>query len=531
MVFKANSKSGLRWARVLMTASMLLLLCFVCYWLNSQYHDEKQSLQKELLTDLTNTHKGIADSLLFERYIGPALSPADSDNAIRRVLKKDISLPDSPFFIYSTYSGVQSQDSLKEALQKMSVHDKQILQARIKIKTGEPTDTERHTVFIAAEDSSAFAHARKEMIFMQSGQVADSPILKLVTTLLTTAIKQTLKDSAGRINMEMQPADIAIIHEQFRKELNWKSKSFKPVWLNDSTVLDKKNDKQIVVAYNIYENKGKLAITGYEGYLFQKILPQSLFGLLLVGMVQMAFIISYRNLQRQMRLTEIKNGLISNMSHELKTPVATVKVALEALDDYNIINNPVQAREYIQMAKHETTRLEMLINKALHTSLLEQGKITLQREATDIAALTKEIVQSLKLRVQQNNTEITLHTEGENFILNIDKLHVQGAILNIIDNSIKYCNSPVQIHIDIIAHNATITMNITDNGPGIPDEYREQVFEKFFRVPTGDRHNIQGYGLGLSYVKQVMQLHDGVATVQNMPESGCRFTLQFFRGR
>lgn len=530
MIFTANSKSGLRWARILMTASMLLLLCFVCYWLNSQYNDEKQSLQKELLTDLTNTHKEIADSLLFERYIGPALSPADSDKAIRRVLKKDISLPDSPFFIYSTYSGAPSQDSLKAALQKMSVHDKQ-MRARIKITTSEPADTEKHSVFIAAEDSSAFAYAQKEMIFMQSGHVADSPMLKLVTTLLTTAIKQTLKDSAGRINMKMQPADIAIIHEQFKKDLTGKSKSLKPVWLNDSTVVSKRNNKQIVVAYNIYENKGKLAITGYEGYLFQKILPQSLFGLLLVGMVLMAFIISYRNLQRQMKLTEIKNGLISNMSHELKTPVATVKVALEALDDYNIINNPVQAREYIHMAKHETTRLEMLINKALHTSLLEQGKITLQREATDIAALTKEIVQSLKLRVQQNNTEITLHTEGENFIVNIDKLHVQGAILNIIDNSMKYSNSPVHIHIDIIAHNATITMNITDNGPGIPDEYREQVFEKFFRIPTGDRHNIQGYGLGLSYVKQVMQLHDGMATVRNMPESGCRFTLQFFRGR
>lgn len=468
--------------------------------------------------------------MLFERYIGPALSPADSDKAISRVLKKDISLPDSPLFIYSTYDGVPSQDSLKMALQKMSVHDKQ-MRTHIKITTSEPADTENHTVFIDAEDTSTFAHTQKELIFMQSRHMSDSPVLKLVTTLLTTAIKQTLKDSAGRINMEMQPADAAIIHEEFKKELSRKSKSFKPVWLDDSIVMNDRNDKQIVVAYNIYENKGKLAITGYQGYLFQKILPQSLFGLLLVGMVLMAFIISYRNLQRQMKLTEIKNGLISNMSHELKTPVATVKVALEALDDYNIIDNPTQAREYIQMARHETTRLEMLINKALHTSLLEQGKITLQREATDIAALTREIVQSLKLRMQQNNTEITLHTEGENFVVNIDKLHVQGAILNIIDNSMKYSNPPVHIHIDIIAHNATITMNITDNGPGIPDEYREQVFEKFFRVPTGDRHNIQGYGLGLSYVKQVMQLHDGMATVQNMPESGCRFTLQFFRGR
>lgn len=227
----------------------------------------------------------------------------------------------------------------------------------------------------------------------------------------------------------------------------------------------------------------------------------------------------------------MKDGLISNMSHELKTPVATVKVALEAMDDYNIINNPQQAREYIHMARLETQRLEMLITKALNTSLMEQGKISLQKSNTDITLLTEDIVQSLKLRAEQNNTHITLHTEGTNFTINIDKLHVQGAILNIIDNSMKYATPPVNIKIKIIAQDATIAVHITDNGPGIPENYISQVFDKFFRVPTGDRHNVQGYGLGLSYVKQVMQLHNGVAQVNNIPGGGCRFTLQFFRGR
>ena len=100
-----------------------------------------------------------------------------------------------------------------------------------------------------------------------------------------------------------------------------------------------------------------------------------------------------------------------------------------------------------------------------------------------------------------------------------------------IDNSLKYGNPPTEIGIKVIAKDASIIIEMTDNGPGIPEQYVTQVFEKFFRVPEGDQHNVKGYGLGLSYVQQVMQLHGGVAQVSNLPERGCKFRLQFYRGR
>lgn len=506
-----------------MTASMLLLLCFLGYWLNSQYADEKQALQKELLSDLTNTQREITDSIIFERFAGPLFAAEKGDTTgLPRIFKNVKSTPGVKESTITMYNGNAQPELIDSLTKAMSIRLDSLDNAYTKIKMShsDSITTEERSIVMSIDGDDATS--------IQGMQ--DSSILKAIGGVLRTAMKLSLKDTLSKLKVKMEPADIALVHNEFAKGLTMRNKKLKAIWISDSANNKDANNK-LLVAYNIYDNKGKVAITGYNGYLMQKVLPQFLFALLLIVFVSMAFVVTYRNLNRQMKLSDMKNGLISNMSHELKTPVATVKVALEALDDYGIINNPAQAREYIQMAKLETQRLEMLINKALNTSLLEQGKISLQTELTDVSVLTSDIIQSLKLRLQQHNTTINMQTEGDNFTLNIDKLHIQGAILNIIDNSIKYGKPPVIINIHIIAQDATVTINITDNGPGIPDEYTEQVFDKFFRVPTGDKHNVQGYGLGLSYVKQVMQLHGGMVQLRNIPDGGCRFTLQFFRGR
>lgn len=532
-----NTKNSLRWALVLMIASQLLLLAFVCYWLNSQYSDEKKALQKELLADLSETQRVITDSVLFERYIGPRFSTAkDDSNSISKLFKNGKVLPrNSEVTFYSSDTNPLVIDSLTKSISKrldsmdtalgtkiiISATDTNLIEKHLvlkgKMKKAESYNTETNTVVISGDGNATY--------------MPDSNILNAIAGLLRSALKESLKDSLGQMSLKVEPADIALVHKEFTKGLALRGKTLKATLISDSTINKADVKNKLMVSYNIYQHKGNVAVTGYRGYLLQKILPQLLFGVLLLMLVSLAFVVTYRNLKKQMKLSEIKNGLISNMSHELKTPVATVRVALEALDDYGVVNNPQQALEYVRMAKLETQRLEMLINKALNTSLLEQGILTLHREKTDIAALTTDIIKSLKLRLQQNDAQIQLHTEGSDFNLDIDKLHVQGVILNIIDNSIKYSKAPIIIDIEIIAQDASVSVNIKDNGPGIPEEYAEQVFDKFFRVPAGDTHNVQGYGLGLSYVKQVMQLHGGMVQLRRPPAGGSLFHLQFFRGR
>lgn len=533
---KANTGNTVRRTIVLMIASMLLLTSFVCYWLNSQYNDEQQALRKELLADVATLQREITDSIILEKYLGPALKMSkDPLFTINPTKKKDndtSTLSRHTITFHSSSNDPKIVDSLKNAM-TMNLDSADKVFTTITLQDGDTKISKRRMLSPGPNIKLMQDLDLNTTITADQLGSSDSPIVNTLYTVLRTVVKEAMKDSINKLSMILEPADFELIHKEFAKGLSLRNNAMKATWYSDidspKTLPD--SNKVMLVHYNIYSNSGIIAVTGYKGYIIQKLIPQGLFVLLLLAVVSLAFIVTYRAMQRQIRLSEMKNGLISNMSHELKTPVATVKVALEAIDDYGIINNPEQAKEYIHMARLETQRLEMLISKALNTSLMEQGKITLQQANTDIAELTEEIIQSLKLRIQQNNTTISLHTEGENFTLYIDKLHIQGAILNIIDNSMKYGNPPVNIDIKILAQDATVTVTITDNGPGIPEAYKAQVFDKFFRVPTGDKHNVQGYGLGLSYVKQVMDLHGGMVQVNNVSGGGCRFTLQLFRGR
>jgi len=223
----------------------------------------------------------------------------------------------------------------------------------------------------------------------------------------------------------------------------------------------------------------------------------------------------------------MKDDFISNMSHELKTPIATVKVALEALNNFNIIEDPKRGREYLGMATAEMDRLELLATRVLNTSLLESGKIYLQQESYDLNKLAEEVLQSMQLRFRQFGAKVSLETTGRNFMIPMDKLHMQGVLINLLDNSLKYGDKPVNIDMLLTENNGAVRLELKDNGPGIPEEYRERVFEKFFRVPTGNRHNIKGHGLGLSYAAQVMRQHNGNIQVNNIAAGGCVFTLTF----
>lgn len=535
MKLKTNTSNTVRRTIVLMTASMLLLTSFVLYWLLSQYNVQQQVLRKELLTDITALQHKIADSIILEKYLGPTLKHnKDPLFTINPLKKKNgdtfASLTRNTITFHSSSNDPKVLDSIKKAM-VVKMDTGRMFFATVTM-TNEDSTIPEHKIIAPAPPKKLLENINlNTTIKLNQPGSSDTPIINTLYTVLRTVVKEAMKDSINKLSVVLEPQDFELVYKEFAKGLSLRNNAMKATWHNDTSAIRPDSTKTMLVHYSIYNNKGSVAITGYRAYLLQKLIPQFLFVLLLLAVVSFAFMVTYRAMQRQIKLSEMKDGLISNMSHELKTPVATVKVALEAMDDYDIINNPQQAREYIHMARLETQRLEMLITKALNTSLMEQGKINLQKNNTDIALLTEEIIQSLKLRALQNNTHITLRTKGTNFTMNIDKLHVQGAILNIIDNSIKYGTPPVNINIDIIAQDVTVTVHITDNGPGIPENYIAQVFDKFFRVPTGDMHNVQGYGLGLSYVKQVMQLHNGVAQVNNIPGDGCRFTLQFFMGR
>lgn len=263
----------------------------------------------------------------------------------------------------------------------------------------------------------------------------------------------------------------------------------------------------------------------FRGFILREITPQILFSLLLTGITITAFFVLFRNLRIQQRLMEQKNDFISNVTHELKTPVATVSVALEALKNFHGLDNPQRTKEYLDIAQNELNRLTLMTDKILKASAFENNDMEIQKESVDIKKMVVEIMESMKLVFDKHKAQVSLHTEGENFFVNGSATHLTNVMYNLLDNALKYSPQQPLITIALKETSNQLTLSVQDNGQGIPAEYQKKIFEKFFRVPTGDVHNIKGYGLGLSYVASVVKSHEGMIEVDSEPEKGSRFTI------
>jgi len=269
----------------------------------------------------------------------------------------------------------------------------------------------------------------------------------------------------------------------------------------------------------------KLDLENTFPFLIKRIAAAILLSLFLVAFTIVSFALLYRNVLKQKRLAEIKNDFISNITHELKTPIATVSVAIEALRTFNASMDAKKTKEYLDISANELQRLSLLVDKVLKLSMFEKKEIELQYEILDVKALVEEVTSSMRLQFEKHQADVHLSAEGDT-ILEGDRLHLVSVIFNLLDNALKYTNgSSPQITIQISGGEDQLQLSIADNGIGIPAEYRDKVFEKFFRVPTGNLHNAKGYGLGLSYVNHVVDKHKGTIKVESFDDNGCNFII------
>lgn len=273
----------------------------------------------------------------------------------------------------------------------------------------------------------------------------------------------------------------------------------------------------------------KLELGNTVPYLLKRIVQPLLFSVLLLGITLLSFVLLYRNLLKQRRLAEQKNEFISNITHELKTPIATVGVAIEALKNFNAIDDPKRTKEYLDISQNELQRLSLLVDKVLKLSMFEKKQMDLKFETIDLREVVDEVVDSLRLQLEKNKASLSVTQEG-NTVMQGDRLHLLSVVFNLLDNAIKYSASDPVIKVDIKEQDHQLLLTVSDTGIGIEPEYKEKIFEKFFRVPHGDTHNAKGYGLGLSYVAQVVQKHKGKIEVESQPGNGTTFTITLPKG-
>lgn len=491
---KQGKSYTIQWIRLMMISSQLLLMVFTGNWLYKQYEKEKEELSNNVSIVLKEVSRNISDSLLFSKYVSPVIRKS-KDTSVSSEL---------------TYTGTGKPRMNSDIKITMNIGPGGMMQKH----------TEQHIRSITGKEPITVDVSNKGLSYVMSD--TDEGVIKKVLPLL---VKEITGDTF-RVVLNQNPmltADSLLVRSSFGKRVQLNKWQFKTNWIKDTT--GRHAREGLVIFDNYFNQKGGLVLENYQWGLIKKIAPQIGFICILLLLTGSSFVFAFRSLKKQMQLTAMKNDFISNMSHELKTPISTVKVAIEALNSFNGLDNPQTTRDYLHMAELEMNRLDMLVNKTLSSTMLEEGRIILQKEKQDVKQLTEDTLSLLKYRFQQMNAQVHVMFAEGGYLAVVDKTHLQGVLINILDNSLKYCHKQPDITISANTTEHNISISIADNGPGIKQEYIKRVFDKFFRVPMGDTHNVKGYGLGLSYAKQIMSLHDGSIDVHNRPEGGCIFTI------
>ncbi len=245
--------------------------------------------------------------------------------------------------------------------------------------------------------------------------------------------------------------------------------------------------------------------------------------LLLTGIVLFCFAYAVRTMLHQKRLAELKGDFVNNMTHELKTPVATISVAAEAIQSFGL--SPETAGDYLGIIRQQAGQLSGLIDQILKSVVFEQDRLELAVQKISLHRLLDQVLAQHRPQLEQAQARIRKTWAMEEIWVTGDEAHLANVIGNLLDNALKYRTETVVIDLHLSVRDQEAVLEIADNGIGIPAPYRTKVFDKFFRVPNGDVHNAKGYGLGLSYAQAIIQRHGGRITLRAREPRGTTFTL------
>ncbi len=247
----------------------------------------------------------------------------------------------------------------------------------------------------------------------------------------------------------------------------------------------------------------------------------ALFSLLILS----AFYYSIRLILKQKKINEIKNDFINNMTHELKTPIATISLAIDSINNPLVKTDDEKFKNYTRILKEENNKLNSHVERVLQMAMLDKGELQLNKQTVNVVTLTKNAIETFRLQIQEKNAKINFESALPEIKLAADKFHLQNAICNLLDNALKYSNTNCEINISIEKTQNTVLIKIKDNGIGIDPSLHEKVFDKFYRVQGGNLHDTKGFGLGLSYVRSIMEAHNGTITLQSEKNKGSEFII------
>jgi two-component system, OmpR family, phosphate regulon sensor histidine kinase PhoR len=470
----------------LMASSLVLLLVLQFFWLRGAYMDAQEDFSKETNSLFRNTIITMHDTLIQRN-----LEPLNSEDSLGDIMK------------------IRHRGWFEKGFPP-HVEDSTIKYINI---------TERNArieIFAEGGKRDSIGRMLRPMINkIQAGEEPRTFILRLgADTLNTDSIRLHFSQALDAVGIKA-PFDVIVHKNEPRKRVERKFKRPKGIFVSETVHINPLTEYAV-------------SFTDYKGLLLKEITPQILFSIFLTLLTAISFYVMYKNMRSQQRLMEIKNDFISNVTHELKTPVATVSVTLEALRNFDVIKNPKLSEEYLEIAQRELKRLNEITNRILKTSVLERD-VVITEDVNNLDKVIEEVMRDMKLIFDQKKAKVSYQKKGEDFSIHCDSYHLYQVVENLIDNALKYSTNEPEIELHLAGSENTVQFSVRDHGIGIEKDYQSKIFEKFFRVPTGDVHTVKGYGLGLSYVHNLVKSLGGNIVVESEPQKGSKFTLTFPR--
>ena len=454
-------------------------------------------------------------------------------NETLRYLEKDVNETERRAFTQDSVMVDGLDGTIKHSHQFAVAADDGTVYSSFQLKTFEMKPSSIPKAMILRKDKNTLADATKTMQeIVRNRYVYQKALLdEVVYSILYTASDKPLKE---RVNFRMLDQDIRT--ELINNGINI------PYHLTVSTT-----DGREVFRCPDYTDEGKEFT--YQQYLFQND-PRSKMGVVRIHFPEMnsyifssvrfmipsiiftivlliTFIFTIVVIFRQKRYTEIKNDFINNMTHELKTPIASISLAAQMMNDESVAKSEQMTKHLSSVITDESKRLRFLVEKVLQMSMFDKKSVVFKKKELDLNEMVEQIAQTFTLRVEHTGGKIYTEIEAIDSAIFVDEVHFQNAITNLMDNAVKYRKQeePLDIYIRTWNDEQKLYLSIRDTGQGIKKENLKKIFDKFYRVHTGNKHDVKGFGLGLAYVKKVIDLHQGEIKAESEVGKGTKFTI------
>jgi len=469
----------------LITATIIATIAMQVYWNVQNYKTNKQRLINEVQISLDN---GV------EAYYADI---AKTD--IRAFISHDVSKKSNRNFIKDVFKTKESKSFFDVLKHKRN----DTVSNKPKVEISEITFND---VSFSEADSitTTINNDNVNGIQIFSGHKADS--IRNLTGLTNKII----------ISMNRDTIDFNKLDEYFSQELDRKKIAIGYAFEHN------KDDSIVKWTQDSAEHKLVLSTLAKSTYLKSdetlalafsnptaEVLKRSLMGIslsfLLCAAIISCLLYLLHIIKKQKELAEIKNDLISNITHEFKTPIATVSAAIEGIQNFNAGNDPEKTKTYLNLSTSQLGKLHQMVEKLLETATLDNDKLLLDTEPTDLVFMLKNSAEKHQMLTDEKSISFTSNADTLSFP--VDVFHFENAVSNLIDNAVKYGGNNIVVNLNYIMD--SVEISVTDDGKGIDKNQREKIFDKFYRVPTGNRHDVKGFGIGLFYTKKIIEKHNG----------------------